>query len=413
MGTQTACIAMNLSELRIEPITRSTRDQYMDLCQFCFNMAEWQKDDYFSEDEALACSLAAFDGDRLAAGLWYWRFDMRVREAYVPMAGVAAVATWPEYRNQGIVRKLMMSLQEMMKNSGCPLSVLAPFKHDFYEQMGWAPTFDTFRLKFPPGNIKSLPDEGYAIREVKGIEHWETFEQLSSEYGTPYNGSTCRSEHYWRTRYFEVPHQIRHAYLVEKDGEPRGFIISRFINGETGTGPDPEVYSVRQAVWIDGGAQRAVFRFLRTMRDQVKFIRMDVPPDTGVIHLFDNPVFAMSRLEPKMMTKLIDIPAAIERIAFDPDLSGSTTLRIPEDSSAPWNVGTYMLTFNDGKASVSRVADDAPAILVSIQTLSDMFMGYRSVRELIYDGALAHPGDSLEMLDQAFPKHLTYIEDWF
>ena len=69
--------------------------------------------------------------------------------------------------------------------------------------------------------------------------------------------------------------------------------------------------SIRQAVWIDGGAQRAVFRFLRSMRDQVKYIRIDVPPDSGYVHLFDNPVFAISRLEPKMMTKLIDIPAAI------------------------------------------------------------------------------------------------------
>lgn len=404
---------MNLSDLRIEPITRATRDQYMDLCQFCFNMAGWQKDEYFSEDEALECSLAAFDGDRLAAGLWYWCFDMRIRDTYLPMAGVGAVATWPEYRNRGIVRKLMTSLQMMMKETGRPISVLAPFKYDFYEQMGWAPTFDTFRLKFPPGNIKRLPDEGYVVREVNGVKNWETFEQLSTQYGAPYNGSTCRGEHYWRTRYFKVPHQLRHTYLVEKDGEPRGFIISRFIDGETGTGPDPEVYSVRQAVWLDGGAQRAVFRFLRTMRDQVKFIRIDVPPDTGVVHLFANPVGEMMRLEPKMMTKIIDIPYAMERIAFNPDLSGSVTLRVAEDATAPWNAGTYRLAFGEGKANVTRVDDDVPAIALSIQTLTDMFMGYRSVSELIYDGALAHPGESLELLDGAFPKHLTYIEDWF
>ena len=112
---------MNLHEIRIEPITRSNRDQYMDLCQFCFNMADWQKDTYFSQDEELACSLAALDGDRLVAGLWYWCYDMRVRDTYLPMAGVAAVASWPEYRNQGIVRRLMTSLQEMMKNTGRPI----------------------------------------------------------------------------------------------------------------------------------------------------------------------------------------------------------------------------------------------------------------------------------------------------
>jgi predicted acetyltransferase len=113
------------------------------------------------------------------------------------------------------------------------------------------------------------------------------------------------------------------------------------------------------------------------------------------------------------MTKIIDIPGALERIEYDSELSGRVILHVDKDTTAPWNVGTYALDFDHGKVKVSRSTDQSSAIPVSIQTLSDMFMGYRSVSELIYDNALAHPGDALDLLDRAFPKHATYIEDWF
>jgi predicted acetyltransferase len=403
---------MDATSLIIKPIDHQTRGQYLDLCQFCFGMPDSSRDRYVTEDHELAHSLGAFDGDRLAAGMWYFTFDMRVRDRLIPMAGVAAVATWPEYRNRGLVRRLLSESQQRMRTEKRPLSVLMPFKYRFYYDLGWATTFEVSVLTFEPQKIKALPDEGYRVRQVTDADEWETFEALQNRFGEPYNGPVCRDRHYWMRRYFawDAPHR-RNAYLVEKDGEPRGFVISR-LEKKTVDDKDKLDMFVIQAVWLDPGAQRAVFSFLRAHRDQVRQVRLLLPPDVRWVHLFDNPEIEY-RIRPKMMTKLVDFKSALESLSYDPACAGAVHLEIAGETTAPWNDGTWKVTFGAGHAQVEQASPPGGAARLSIQSAAELYMGYRSVSELVDARELAGPDAALELLDRAFPRHVTYIDDWF
>ena len=50
---------------------------------------------------SLAHTWGAFEQDRLCAGMWYYPYRMRVGDRFLPMGGVAAVATAAESRNAG------------------------------------------------------------------------------------------------------------------------------------------------------------------------------------------------------------------------------------------------------------------------------------------------------------------------
>jgi predicted acetyltransferase len=400
---------MNTS-IEFRPFDKKTREQYLDLCQFAFGMPNESRNRYVTEDYELANSLGAFDGDKLAAGMWYFAFDMRVRNTFVPMAGVAAVATWPEYRNRGLVKAILLKSQEKMRAEGRPVSVLAPFKHSFYQAAGWGHTFDVLVASFEPGKIRNLPDEEYRIHLANGPDEWETFEMLNTRFGERYNGPVCRDKLYWTRRYFEQVGANRYSYLVEKNGEPHGYFIYRFVQ----VGFEEQVSQIRvlQTVWLNPGVQRAIFRYLGTLRDQVKTIIMYLPPDVRLDHLFDNPMIEL-KLVPKMMTKLVDAPRALERIDYAPDLNGDVTLNILGDETAPWNTGQFRIHFQGGNASVEAVPSAKEAVKLTIQNLSALYMGYHSVDELIQQNAIAGPSSSLELLASAFPRRATYIDDWF
>ena len=183
------------------------------------------------------------------------------------MAGVAAVATWPEYRNRGSCGSSWPDPRRKCAPRGGPLSVLAPFKYSFYYDLGWAPTFDVAMLTFEPHKIKAFGDEGYTVRQIQSPDEWETFEALNTRFGEPYNGPVCRDRLYWMRRYFawDTPER-RKAYLVGE--ERRGVRILRHAtdqrcrtnrkNGKCGCS--------RPYGWIRR-AQRAIFAFLRSHRD--------------------------------------------------------------------------------------------------------------------------------------------------
>ena len=48
---------------------------------------------------------------------------------------------------------------------------------------------------------------------------------------------------------------------------------------------------------------------------------MFLPPDVRWVHLFDDPMIEC-KIRAKMMTKLVDAPAALERLTYDPVSKG-------------------------------------------------------------------------------------------
>ena len=400
-----------LSNFEIRPIDAESRSQYIDLCGYCFGGKPDDYQNYLVEEQEFACSLAAFDGDRMASAMRYFPFDMRVRDSFVGMGGVAAVTTWPEYRNRGLVRELLSRLQAMMREENRPLSVLMPFKYSYYYDMGWAPTFDMVKAEFEPTKLRRFSDEGYVVRKVLNTDEWETLEALNAEYGTRYNGPVCRGRLYWERRYFQRGGKNRDIYLVEKDGEARGYIVC-YLTEPKGDGSFDRDCLVLQVVWLDPGVERAIFDFFRSHRDQIKKVKMYLPPDVRIAHHFDNPEIEQ-KLQPKMMTKLVDVAAAIEAIGYDTTLSGGVSLRVAGERTAPWNEGVWQLTFADGKASVTQADAAQAAVEITVQHLAELYMGYRTVEHLQESLQIAGPEDQLEKLAAAFPAHATYIDDWF
>ena len=110
---------------------------------------------------------AAFDGDQLVASARYHNMRQWWHGRSMPMAGVAAVMVAPEYRGQGVGRKLMTALLEAIAGRGYPVSVLYPATTPIYRSLGWELAGGDHYAVIPARSLRTLvpPD---VIRKPAG-----------------------------------------------------------------------------------------------------------------------------------------------------------------------------------------------------------------------------------------------------
>jgi len=395
------------------PLSRTDVAAYAELCRYSFNIPVENTPVYKKwVIRFLDYSLGAFDRERLLAGMWYNPFAMRVGDDFLPMGGVAAVATAPEARNLGLAKGLMLRAHRQMRREGRALATLRPFKYEFYARMGYGDAFHYLDAAFDPRQVASHHPVGYQVRRVDGLRNWRLLERLRHLHGRPYLGVVRRDKAYWDVRILYNLRGIRSSYLIEKRGEPVGYIV-------TDLGPDRKTAEIRlfivEAIWKDQGALDAVMEFLRGHRDQVKKVCWYLPTDVRLHDQMIDPEIDV-RLKPKMMLKLVDVKQAIESRSYDRDLSGHLVLDLEGDETSPWNAGRWSVRWDEGKARVTPLRGRLPRVgtaRCNSGTLAILYSGRLSAGECVTDGRLDASPDSCRLLEQVFPCGTPYLAEWF
>lgn len=387
---------------------------YGELCRYCFtSMLAHGPHQYMTwVGKHIDYTWAAFDGHTMLAGMWYYPYDMCVGDAFLPMGGVAAVATLPEARNRGLVRELMIKAHEQMRDAGRPLAVLMPFKASFYARMGYADTFFQRRYEFTPGQLAAPGRTHAALRAVDGIKMWRTIEELHQRCNGQRFGTVKRDATYMRWRWLRAIKGLRRVYLVERGGEPAGFVIATLM--PTNQAETPSLH-INHAVWTDPDALRAILGFIRAHRDQVLKVEWMLPADVDLFPFFGDDHVKVE-LHQKMMLKLVDLKAAIERRSYASDLSGELVLNVAADPTSAWNDGKWRVTWDKGRAEVERLRRTAariPQVRCDINTLAVIFSGHRDASGLRRDGLLNVPEKAQLVLDRAFPVGEPFMQEWF
>ncbi len=391
---------------------------YMDLCVYCFSMsAEYTRFYASFVGEYLDHTFAAFDEKRLVAAMWYIPFEMNTGGGYLPMGGVAAVATYPEARNLGLAKTLMAHAHRQMRDEGRPLASLQPFKPEFYARMGYGDVFYYQGYSVKPGSIARRDLKGFKLVSVDGVAEWKTIDRLHREYGENYIGSVKRSRSYWIKRYLTSGMGARYHYLIVNGGEPRGFIITHVDKPLPAYSPDasrPSQLSIVQAVWNDQGSFDAIMQFIRSHADQYDKVHWRLPTDVSIHDRLVDPRIDVA-IRPKMMLKLVDLKGAIEGRRWPSDLNGEINLQVKGDDTSPWNDGLWRVRWSGGEAHVvkARTSPRSGVIRTDIQTLTVLYSGHRSAARLRDLGTLAGPPAPIELLERAFPQQVCYIDEWF
>ncbi|ELY38212.1 GNAT family N-acetyltransferase [Natronorubrum tibetense] len=346
----------------------------------------------------------------------YW-LEARVRGDTHRTAGLASVATPPEYRRQGHVRQLLAHSLAEYRDHDVRFSVLWPFQYRFYRRYGW----DTSNriathecapdvLSFATDAMDGADADRTAVRRLEA----DDYDRLESTYETHrerYGLALERDETWWRHRVFGGHDRDPFVYASERDGRVVGYLVYT-IDGEMGD----RTLSVSELVAADHDALLALLSFCHDHGSQVQRVRLRVPTDVPIRDIARDPDEIDTEVTDGPMVRIVDVAETLSHLSY-PEHEASLTIAV-EDPLVDWNEGVFELEVAGMNATCTRLEETAGTaganVRLDVTALSQLVVGAQSASTLERTGRLTVTDSNvLETLSTLFPETAVYLGHHF
>jgi predicted acetyltransferase len=389
--------------MKIRQITATERTEFMfPLQSYAFLPSPWPDDDAAAYARRMrffetSVSMVAEEDGRALAGVAAYRMRQNVRGTVHDMAGVAAVSSHPAARRRGLVRQLLDRLLLQMRDEGCAVSALYPFRPSFYERFGFVGIPRHRTASFAPEGLShlvrsELPGEVERLSMADGFEAWDglTRRLVNERHGfavfDEVRTAEFRDERLW-------------VAVARAGGEVVGAVRYRIdqFGGDL----------IASDLLTTGPLGRALLlQYFARHVDQVARVVVTISTDE-VPELWgtDFAVLTEGRVtHPRQggpMVRVLDM-AALNGTAVG---AGAVTVEITGDELIG---GVWQLAGEDGRLTVSRGTAPATATLTAAG-FSGLLYGVLDPVEVVTRGHGQVDAGSIEPLAALFPRRMPYI----
>lgn len=345
---------------------------------------------------ATAVSLVAEEDGQPLAGMGAFPMRQNVRGAIYDMAGIASVASHPSARRRGFVRALLERLLRQMRDQGCAVSALYPFRPSFYGRFGYVGLPHRRTAAFSPAGLGHL----------LGAELPGTVERLPMRDGfAEYDGLVLRFLE--RQHGFAVYDDVRKAEFREDkkwvavarvDGEVVGAVSYRIdkFGGDL----------VADDLLTTGPLGRALLlQYFARHVDQIGRILVTVGLDdvpelwgTDLAVVTESRVVLPSSSGP--MARILDL----EALNGMPVGDGAVTVEVVDD---PLIQGSYRLDGEGGRLTITKSTEGAATLTVA--GLSGLVYGVLDPVDVVTRGFGAVGSAAIAPLRTLFPQAKPYL----
>jgi predicted acetyltransferase len=357
-------------------------------------------------------------------------FEVYSRGTRMSMAGVAAVAVQPDVRRRGIAESLMLNALRTMYETGYPISMLFPFRHEFYRKFGYGYVGNIVHYEFAPSNISNLggPRQGQSsgerthVRAFNRSDKNEVKRIFQRELQTNGRFALARSDNFWDLVVFP---KFKDAYVYD-DEEVRGYAVLEVykerdeVNGLIGE----TILNVKEFVGLDAAVHRGLWGFIGALGEQIARIKFQSPVDYP-FHLFlKEPresdyrrLFfeykSFSTLASGFMLRVINVPGALSKLRHGIDSPSDFTVRIV-DRELPQNSRTFNLHAHEGETVVEET-QGAPQFESNVEIFSQIYSGFLRPSDALKFGFAQGEKTIAARLDELFraPAPFIYQYDIF
>lgn len=385
----------------IKRLSQDNYDKIFQLSQFAFQYHLSEKELADKKEEAARHKIWGYmEGDNLAAKLHVIPLTTLIGGEPFAMGGISSVATWPEYRRQGIVKQLLFHALQEMKQAGQTMSYLHPFSFAFYRQYGWEHVFNQKHYTIPVNQLRGMePAEGYVRRLTSDLS---LLDDIYTDYAKLYSGMIIRDAAWWRQRVFKQQHQLVVAYSEAGDAE--GYLHYQVKDNHL---------TVHELAYRHMNGWKLLLEFIANHDSMVDTVTFTVPENDSLPEIVDEPDF-QQQIKPYFMARIVDVFAFLEKYPFKAVTSPEVLMIEVEDDFFPDNKGIYELNHHGDYVSVVRVVSkgelkgNQPPIRCSIQQLTKIFMGYKRAPHLYELGLIDGTYAEAEKLDRWIPQIQTF-----
>ncbi|MFX0114980.1 MAG: enhanced intracellular survival protein Eis [Candidatus Hodarchaeota archaeon] len=350
-----------------------------------------------------------FSGDKLASALFVIDYDeIKIRNKLFRMGGIEGVVTAPGYRGRGLAKELFHHVFKELNERKQFLSVLFPISHAFYERLGYGLADEHVFYQFELDNIKRKKYPNRTFKMVQEIT--DDIKFIYNEATKRFNYIAHRFESQWKLK----KEQSDFIYVCyNEENKPVGYCCLKFLKDHYLFQHPLETLHVPEVFWVDRSTKHAFIQdFLYSFRDQRKYGSIVLPLNENLIELFHNPITQVRTIKPSSRIRIVNAEEVLSQLSFNAH-DFSLIVRI-HDEVCDWNNITVRIESANGKTvlindNAAHVAD----LELDITSLAQLFVGSRSINELMeFQKAQVKPG-MIHLVDKMFPKQNNFFRDFF
>src|SRR5699024_2421520 len=383
----------------IYKLSEQNYDEIFALSEFAFQYQMNGEERSRKEEEAARHRIfGCYVDNELAGKLHIIPLEVFMQGTRFSMGGISSVATWPEYRRQGVAKNLLKKSLLDMKEKGEVVSLLHPFNVGFYRKYGWELAFNRKKYSLP---IEKLKRDWKTAGYVRRNQDVKVLHDIYTDYAKSYNGMLVRDEAWWKQRVLtDQGAQVRVAY--NSAGEPEAYLIYTVRKN---------ILNVLDMAYRNNNGIQLIYEFLSNHDSMAETIEMTVPENDLLPLMLHDPTFSQE-IEPYFMARIVDVHAFLQMYPF---INKDKTVKLElTDEILPENDGCYVMKTNKNKTDVTKIQEKTEtSISCSIQQLTALLLGFVRAPELWERGFIAGDKTAIHLLDEIIPQKTPYFADFF
>ncbi|MDR0374425.1 MAG: GNAT family N-acetyltransferase [Treponema sp.] len=336
------------------------------------------------------------------------QFLMRFDHQNVKMSGIGGVGVLPEARSKGCVRLLFEKLLPEAYENGVVFSSLTPFSHAFYRQFGYELACVRNKISIPTQEFAHLKPRGQFVQIFPGDDSSD-LNAVHRAYIANLNHGICRDywadNRAWRAFINSDPYATGvFLYLWYNDeGEPKSYIKYQDEKGGDGDRMD-----VKELAFVDQEGLYGALGLARNVSSQYDAFAWAMPSFIDPFDFISDMWAVEQHIIPRDMTRLINVPAALERMRR-PAGEGQFVVEVV-DPHIGANQRRFLVEYAPEGSRVSVTRKDAD-MKCTVAALSQLVVGYRTLENALLSKQTGIEAlGNLETLHKVWtlrPQHIT------
>jgi predicted acetyltransferase len=347
--------------------------------------------------------IGVWENSSLAAKLHIIPYHIYINDQEWKMGGIAGVATYPEFRRNGYVNKMITHALEKMRAEEQIVSLLHPFEIGFYRKFGWEVFTENKKLLIEKKDLKFLNTQPGLIKRFTKESHHPDIEKVYANFSKKYTGMLVRDSKRWLNTIYGDG-QI--AVYYNESNEPLGYVLYEVKDSKM---------DVQEFVSLSQEARYGLWNFICQHDSMVENVSILTSNHELLPFILHQPKVKME-VTPYFMARIVDAEQCLQKHYFN-DISKNMFLHI-EDEYAPWNNGSYLIANGEVKVYKDKpgsncVQPPQRGVRLNINSLTALVFGYKRPTELFELGYLKGSESEIELLEELIPQNKPYFYDFF
>lgn len=371
---------------------------------FGFDIEDEERLSRFAELFEWDRSRGAFDGDQIVGTSGAFSLDLTVPGGTMACAGTTVISVLPTHRRRGILRSMMDSHLEDVRQRQEPIAGLWASDSAIYGRFGYGSAAQNVEVEVSRdhGRFHRISPPPAPVRLISANEARQLLPPFYEKFRVTTPGFYGRSERWWALRRFRDDPNDRdgataYRYAVtETDGKLTGYIQYRFKeNWEEGHGIG-EV-RVRELLGSDPPSWSGLWRFVLDHDLTARIVAPERSVRDPLFEMLAGRRRARQKVEDSLWIRVMDVESALQGRSYSGRADVVVEIHDPLDASS----SVWHFDLSPEGATVTPSQDRAD-VTMDLEDLGACFLGWGRFADLARAGRLTGDARHLHALDGAF-----------